>query len=114
MNIEHCEALVVGSGFGGAAAAHALAQAGMDTVLLERGNWAKRDELDWDQREILIQQRYRSAAPMLVRQYEERIAKKMYANEVVGGMSVFYGGASLRLRERDFGAWPLDYADLEE
>ena len=114
MNIEHCEALVVGSGFGGAAAAHALAQAGMKTVLLERGNWAKRDELDWDQREILIQQRYRSAAPMLVRQYEERIGKKMYANEVVGGMSVFYGGASLRLRERDFGAWPLDYADLEE
>jgi choline dehydrogenase-like flavoprotein len=114
MNIEHCDAVIVGSGFGGAATAHTLAKAGIKTVLLERGGWAKRDELDWDQREILVQQRYRSASPMLVRQGEDQVVKKMHANEVVGGMSVFYGGASLRLRERDFAGWPLDYADLEK
>src|SRR5690606_37469816 len=43
----------------------------------------------------------------------------------VGGPSVFYGGASFRFREADFGgdplltgasgaAWPIGYADLEE
>ncbi len=113
MNLEHCDALIVGSGFGGAAAAHVLARAGIKTVLLERGGWPKRDELDWDQREILIQQRYRIEAPLLVRQYGDQAFKRMYTNQVVGGMSVFYGGASLRLRERDFDQWPLDYADLE-
>jgi choline dehydrogenase-like flavoprotein len=35
-----------------------------------------------------------------------------YPNETVGGMSVFYGGASLRLRERDLDRWPISYEDL--
>jgi choline dehydrogenase-like flavoprotein len=32
---------------------------------------------------------------------------------VVGGGSIFFGGAVLRLRETDFDKWPIDYADLE-
>ena len=112
MNAAHYDAVVIGSGFGGSLVAHALVQAGLKTALLERGQWAKRDDADWDQRAILLQKRYRTASPLLVKQYGRRTFQRTYPNEVVGGNSVFYGGASLRLRPADFARWPLSYADL--
>lgn len=112
MNLAHYDAVVVGSGFGGSLVARALVKAGLKTVLLERGQWARRDDMDWDQREILLKQRYQGTAPLLVKQYGSRDFQRVYANEVVGGNSVFYGGASLRLRPGDFARWPFSYADL--
>ncbi len=107
------DAIIVGSGFGAAATALRLIEAGLSTLMLERGRPAKRDTLDWDQRQILVDKRYRSPSPLRVRQYGKRKYETEYPNEVLGGMSVFYGGASLRLRERDFNRWPIDYADME-
>ena len=112
MNAAHYDAVVIGSGFGGSLVAHALVQAGLKTALLERGQWAKRDAADWDQRTILLKQRYRAASPLLVKQYGRRTFQRTYPNEVVGGNSVFFGGASLRLRPADFAHWPFSYADL--
>ena len=112
MNSAHYDAVVVGSGFGGSLVARALVQSGLRTMLLERGRWAKRDDLDWDQREILIKRRYQSVSPLLVKQYRSRDFQRIYPNEIVGGNSVFYGGASLRLRSGDFTRWPFTYADL--
>jgi len=94
-------------------AAYALAKAGLRTVLLERGSWAKRDVLDWNPRTILLEQRYKSRSPIVVKQGTDRDFNLLYPNEVVGGLSVFFGGASLRLREKDFTAWPISYAELE-
>ena len=105
--------IVVGSGFGGSFAAYALAKAGFEVLLLEKGDWVKRDETDWNARAILADKRYRSASPLHVKQYTDKHFKKIYTNEVVGGKSVFFGGASLRMRETDFSAWPIDYRDLE-
>ena len=107
------DAIIVGSGFGAAAAAVRLVEAGLSTLMLERGRPARRDALDWDQRQILVDKRYRSPSPMRVRQSRRRRYETEYPNEVLGGMSVFYGGASLRLREGDFSRWPIDYADME-
>ncbi len=112
MNSARYDAVVVGSGFGGALVSRALSQAGLKTVLLERGQWARRDDVDWDQSEILLKQRYRSASPLLVKQYGSRNFQRVYANEVVGGNSVFYGGASLRLRPADFAYGPFQYSAL--
>ena len=112
MNAAHYDAVVIGSGFGGSLVAHALVQSGLKTALLERGQWAKRDDADWDQRTILLQKRYCAASPLLVKQYGQRTVQRIYPNEVVGGNSVFYGGASLRLRPADFARWPFSYADL--
>ena len=105
--------VIVGSGFGGSMAAYALAKAGLKTLLLERGSWAKRDVLDWNPRTILLEQRYKSRSPIVVKQGNDRDFSLLYPNEVVGGLSVFFGGASLRLREKDFTAWPISYAELE-
>ena len=113
MKSESYDAVVVGSGFGGALAAHALVRAGRRVLLLERGRWAHRDDLDWNQREILLEQRYRGPTPILVKQYGARRFSEVFANETIGGKSVFYGGASLRLRPADFHGWPFSYDDLK-
>ena len=110
----HYDAVIVGTGFGGSCAAYALARAGLRTLVLERGGEPHRDEEDWDPRRILIDQRYQSESPVAVRQYGARDYATLYPNEVVGGNSIFYGGASLRLRERDFERWPIGYEALEK
>lgn len=107
------DAIVVGSGFGGASVAYVLAKAGLKTLMIERGDWVKRDELDWNPREILIEGRYKSESPVAIKQYSDKNFKPTGFNEVVGGSSVFYGGASFRLRETDFAKWPIAYSDLE-
>lgn len=102
----------MGSGFGGSACAYALARAGAKVLVLERGEWAHRDEADWNAKSILLDKVYRGPSPLGVKQYGAPEFTDMAENEVVGGMSVFYGGASLRLRERDFDAWPISYSDI--
>ncbi len=112
MNFHKYDAVIIGTGFGGSACAYVLAAAGMKVLLMERGQWAKRDARDWIPRAVLIEKCYQGPSWLRVKQYEDRDFSNVVENEVVGGMSVFYGGASLRLRERDLDAWPISYRDL--
>jgi choline dehydrogenase-like flavoprotein len=107
------DAVIVGTGFGGSTCAYSLARSGMKVLMLERGDWARRDRGDWDSRAILLEKSYKGPSALFVQQYEDAQHKKVLENEVVGGMSVFYGGASLRLRETDFARWPISYDELE-
>ena len=113
MDFSGYDAIVIGTGFGGSACAYKLARAGMKVLMLERGDWARRDQNDWDAHSILIEKSYQGPSPLWVQQYDDPQFKPMLENEVVGGMSVFYGGASLRLREKDFEKWPISYDELE-
>lgn len=107
------DAVVIGSGLGGAMAALRMLEAGARVLVLERGGWPRRDRGDWDPMEILHRLRYAGPAPVHVRQRGDAEFRPMPQNETVGGMSVFYGGASLRLRASDFARWPIGYDDLE-
>jgi choline dehydrogenase-like flavoprotein len=115
------DAIVVGSGFGGAMAARVLVHAGWQVLLLERGGWVTRGPENWAQENVgELTGHYSREAP-----YRQlRGGRDLGAYHCVGGPSVFYGGVSLRFRERDFevdrdlvgdsGArWPFGYSDLE-
>src|SRR5258705_5339337 len=116
--------VVIGTGFGGSMVALAAVRAGLRVLLIERGRWVDRDDSAWDARTILIDRKYRSVSPFET----PRLGfgrTRFYPDEAVGGKSVFYGAASLRLREEDFRLrerypgvcsdlvdWPIDYDDL--
>jgi len=117
------DALVIGSGFGGAMAAHRLVRAGWHVLMLERGDWVARDPAIRDPRATV------EFTPHYSRESAYRCVSGAEGAEIgglfcVGGPSVFYGGASFRLREEDFtpgpdivngsgAAWPFRYAALE-
>ncbi len=117
------DAIVVGSGFGGAMAAHALVHQGLRVLMLERGGWVARGPENWGERGAVF------ATPHFSRESSYRADTGWRTSEngaihCVGGQSVFYGGASLRFRASDFepnphivrdsGAdWPFRYPDIE-
>ena len=115
LDLERTEfdVLIVGSGFGGGTVAYALSRAGLKVLLVERGGWPARDDTDWNVRAILLDGRYRGETPIGVRQSGAATEVDTYPNAVVGGNSIFFGGAALRLRATDFARWPITYADLE-
>lgn len=117
------DAIVIGSGFGGAMAAHILVNAGQRVLMIERGGWVGRGSDDPDAGVPGLRSRhYTKESP-----YQVRAGRKKYVSgawHCVGGPSIFYGGASYRFRPSDFephpelvgdsGAeWPIGYDDLE-
>ncbi len=117
------DAIVIGSGFGGAFAAHTLVQAGCSVLLLERGGWVPRGpEASRIDNFVILSPYYEKAAGYQARTGAR--SRPLGALFCVGGASVFYGGVSFRFRESDFhpvpelvghsGAeWPIRYDDLE-
>jgi len=116
------DVLVIGSGMGGSAAAHALVHAGLDVTLLEHGPRVVRGPHNWSPDAVMQLSPYYSAASPYHLQGDDSGAVGSF--HCVGGASVFFGGVTLRLRESDFdvgpesvadaGArWPYTYADLE-
>jgi choline dehydrogenase-like flavoprotein len=121
---DRFDVVVIGSGFGGSTVALSLARAGRRVLVIERGRWVDRDDSAWDPVAIQIEQKYRSESP---EEQDGRDGRIMYhPDAAVGGKSVFYGAASLRMRERDFVAadrfdapptaasmdWPFGYGEL--
>lgn len=118
------DTVIIGTGFGGSMMALQLARAGQRVLLLERGDWVARDESAWDPTAILLDRKYRSETAVV-----RENGVQQHPDELVGGNSVIYGTASLRLREADFTMqsrlstaerpeaafvdWPIRYDDLE-
>jgi choline dehydrogenase-like flavoprotein len=119
------DAVIIGSGFGGALTAHALLEAGWSVLLLERGEWVVRGpEVSRPENFAVVTPHYSRETGYRVEQDKVSGQRPLGALFCVGGTSVFYGGVSLRLREQNFhpppeivgdsGAeWPFDYAELE-
>lgn len=116
------DVLVIGSGVGGAAAAHALVEAGLRVWMLERGPRVLRGPHNWAPDAVMeLSPYYATESPYVVRGDDRGLAGAFHC---VGGPAVFYGGVALRMRESDFesdgdvvgdsGArWPHGYDELE-
>ena len=104
-------------------ASHELVHAGLDVLMLERGDWVERGPHNWDDAgSVDLTPSYSNEAPYRVAAGGNGPTLGSYS--CVGGPSVFYGGVSIRFREADFAvdpdivgnsgaAWPYDYATLE-
>ena len=119
---KHFEAIVIGSGFGGAMTAKKLVEAGWNVAIIERGKDIERGPQNWARDgSVDLTENYDKSQPYRVQKGGNK--PKMGSYTAVGGPSIFYGGVSFRFREEDFhppeeivgdsGAeWPIDYNDL--
>ena len=117
---DHYDVIVIGSGPGGAALAARLAPTGKRILVLERGDYLKREVENWDREAVFAQNRYRADET-----WHDREGKPFSpaVHYYVGGNSKVYGSALVRLRREDFGevqhsvgispAWPLGYDDFD-
>jgi choline dehydrogenase-like flavoprotein len=122
MREEGAEVIVIGSGFGGTAAAHVLLEAGHDVLMLERGTWPSRDPRAVFAPRGGLDPRFTCDLPYHAPGNGKRhVAGPCFC---VGGPSVFFAAVSSRLRVADFapppeivglsGAeWPFTYEEIE-
>jgi len=119
---RHFDVIVIGSGVGGAMAAHLLVHAGLDVLMLERGSRVARGPANWAPDAALeLSPHFTTAGHYRVRGDDPGVAGTF---QCVGGPAVFFGAVSYRMRVSDFepcpevvgdaGAeWPYTYDDLE-
>ncbi|MGZ3311877.1 MAG: GMC family oxidoreductase N-terminal domain-containing protein, partial [Xanthobacteraceae bacterium] len=114
------DVIIVGSGAGGGTLARQLAPSGKSILILERGDWLKREAENWDATAVFVQNRYVSPDTWYDRNGR---AFQPQVHYFVGGATKMFGAALYRLRREDFGelrhhdgispAWPISYEELE-
>ena len=114
------DVIIVGSGAGGGTLARQLAPSGKSILILERGDWLKREAANWDAEAVFVQNRYVSPDTWYDRSGRPFQPQVHY---FVGGATKMFGAALYRLRKEDFGelrhhdgispAWPISYDELE-
>ncbi|MFZ1411813.1 MAG: GMC family oxidoreductase [Micropruina sp.] len=122
--VEHVEALVVGSGFGGSVAAYRLAEAGKSTVLLERGQAYPPGTFARNPYEM--SRSFWEPKDELFGLFDVRSFRKLEAivSSGLGGGSLIYANVLLRKDEKWFvhdsplpgggyENWPIGREDLE-
>jgi choline dehydrogenase-like flavoprotein len=112
--------VIIGSGFGGATAAHVLRDTGASILILERGGFLPQEKQNWDIVEVSVRRRYDAEETWFDHQGRP-FSPRVYYN--VGGCSKVFGAAALRFRAEDFlprrhsggetPGWPFTYEELK-
>src|SRR4029450_1362317 len=114
------DVIIIGSGAGGGTLAHHLAPSGKSILILERGDWLRREPENWSAEEVFVKNRYVSSD---IWHDKNGHPFQPGVHYFVGGATKMYGAALYRLRQEDFGelkhydgispAWPIAYEDME-
>ncbi len=115
--LTHYDAIIIGSGAGGSAAAYRLAHAGRRVLLLEKGPVLPRDGSTLDVDKVIRQGFFKSRETWLDGE-GGILAPEEYFN--LGGKTKWYGAALLRFGPQEFQAdeahrclpWPIGYDEL--
>ena len=118
MRAPQYDAIVIGSGAGGAATAYRLVQAGLKVILLEKGDHLPVDGSTLDIQRVVHEGRFFSRE-IWKDGRGRRVCPEEHFN--VGGKTKWYGAALLRFGAHEFHAdsahqcrnWPLSLADME-
>ena len=118
--VDHYDVLVVGSGPGGATTAARLAETGKRVLVLERGDYLRRERDNWSSEAVFGRAKY-TARETFYDRHDRPFRPELHY--YVGGNSKVYGAALFRLMRSDFDevlhpngiapAWPLSYDDME-
>jgi choline dehydrogenase-like flavoprotein len=120
MTNGHFDLIIIGTGAGGGTLARKLAPSGLKVLVLERGDYVKREIDNWNSRAVNVDAKYNTKEV-----WYDREGKPLHphTNYNVGGNTKFYGAALFRMRREDFGevkhydgispAWPITYDEIE-
>lgn len=117
MDKRRFDIIIIGSGAGGAAAAHRLAKAGKRVLVLEKGGHLPRDGSTLDVEQVFARGRYNNTQAWCDAQGKTFVPGEYYN---VGGKTKWYGAALLRFNSHEFEAdiphqclpWPISYDDF--
>jgi choline dehydrogenase-like flavoprotein len=116
---QRYDVIIIGTGAGGGTLAFKLAPSGKRILILERGDYLRREKENWSSRAVFIESRYKAHET-----WGTGNGKTFHPgiHYYVGGNTKVYGAALFRFREEDFGelrhhggispAWPFSYGDI--
>jgi choline dehydrogenase-like flavoprotein len=120
MTNGHYDFIIIGTGAGGGTLAYKLAPSGKKILILERGDFVKRELENWNSRKVNVEGHYNTKEI-----WYDKDGKPLHphTNYNVGGNTKFYGAALFRMRKEDFGElkhydgispeWAISYDELE-
>jgi len=117
---EEYDVIIIGSGAGGGTLAYHLStHSNRRILLLERGDYLRRERENWDSNAVFVERKYDADETWYDKEGKPFRPGIHY---FVGGNTKVYGSALMRLREKDFEeiehhdgispAWPITYQDL--
>ena len=85
---KHYDVIIIGTGAGGGTLVHALASTGKSILILERGDYVRREKANWDSRAVNVEAKYQTKE-----EWRDKDGKPLHphTNYYVGGNTKFYG-----------------------
>src|SRR2546422_11331849 len=96
---KHYDVIIIGTGAGGGTLVHALAYTGKTILILERGDYVRREKANWDSRAVNVEAKYQTKEEWREKECEPRPPRTHSYNR---GEDKNYMAPPIPLRQKDF------------